>query len=90
MTMQVPFLVLMMTAANPELYISSYSNVDHQYHVVRKDGVCNYRVPGWDFILTTETGGGSINLFGFQLPKSIKCYNKPKISINLWRVLGAH
>ena len=37
-----------------ELYISNYSNVDYQYEVMRKKNeVCNYRVPGWDFILAT-------------------------------------
>lgn len=39
----------MMAAAKPESYISGYSNVDYQYQVVRKDEVCDYRVPRWHF-----------------------------------------
>lgn len=43
----------MIVTTKLELYISNYSNVDYQYEVMRKNEVCNYRVPGWDFILAT-------------------------------------
>ena len=47
---------LMIVTTKLEIYISNYSNVDYQYEVMgkkKKNEVCNYRVPGWDFILAT-------------------------------------
>ena len=49
---------LMIVTTKLEIYISNSSNVDYQYEVMGKKNqktneVCNYRVPGWDFILAT-------------------------------------